>query len=370
MLLTLWICALLYNVAEAGSTCFCSATGDPHIRDFSGSTSNVGAGAFTLAKDSNGKFSVDLVVTQTSATLTQIAEVNVKLAGDQPEEMPGYGMIHRADGIEIRVLSNNNVFIIWDASKITGVSENTLCGGTCPDAEEDVALQAKIQTLEKEYGLQHNKVANLILDQVKTEIQIDEIIRRLAELKLQGAQTDALIEAMRKVVNGLRRRRRRRSADPERAEDEVDQVLEKFYKEAKNLETNAVNETNAVIDLAFDSEDYGLNITNKKDDDDSADVDPKAGMINSVYLNEMGNEEKLQKTEIEDLENKQDITSKAVNVAMEKTGKLRKKEKEMQDTVKGMAKTLEENKERIFECMDREDRGLPSCLREFHNRDL
>jgi len=333
MLLTLWICALLYNVAEAGSTCFCSATGDPHIRDFSGSTSNVGAGAFTLAKDGNGKFSVDLVVSQTSATLTQIAEVNVKLAGDQPEEMPGYGMIHRADGIEIRVLSNNNVFIIWDASILTGVSQDTLCGGTCPDAEEDVRTQAKILTLEKEYGLQHNDVANLLLDQVKTEIQIDEIIRRLAELKLQGAQIDALIAAIRDVVNSLRRRRRRRSVDPERAKDETKEAVAKLNNQIKDLETAAENATNTVLDLVSDDVSYGL--TSIKTTTDGDDVDEeKAPLITEKYVNQLEGEEIFQRNELKGLRERQDAISGNVETALDDTATLARREKAVLDKVK------------------------------------
>jgi len=368
MLLTLWICALLYNVAEAGSTCFCSATGDPHIRDFSGSTSNVGAGAFTLAKDGNGKFSVDLVVTQTSATLTQIAEVNVKLAGDQPEEMPGYGMIHKADGIEIRVLSNNNVFIIWDASKITGVSGDTLCGGTCPDAEEDAAIQAKIEEVEKEYSLQHNQVANLILDQVSTEIQIDEIIRRLAELKQQGAQTDALIAAMEEIVNAVRRRRRRRSVD-DRAETE--EVIEKIVKEMIATGHKAEEETNSAIDILADDT-YGFNNNISKSDGGAGwnETVKDVGQNVENTLKEVNAEKKYQATEIEGLLKSNKKNHDNVDGMLDDTGDLLKKEYKMQKNLKGLAKTLSENQERVFECMDREDRGLPSCLREFHKRDL
>jgi len=363
MLLTLWICALLYNAAEAGSTCFCSATGDPHIRSFSGATSNVGAGQFTLASAKH-KFSVELIVTQTSATLTQIAEVNVKLAGDQPEQMDGYGMIHRADGIEIRVLSNNNVFIIWDASKITGVSENTLCGGTCPDAQEDVVIQEKIEKLEKEYELQHNQAANLILEQVKSEIQIDEIVRKMAQLKKQGAKTDALILEMENIVNGVSRRRRR-SADTESA-DEVahEEVLKKLEQERKEV----LEDSTALEELG--TGEFGFGHTQENVEAGAAAIKTSGfdGMGPATVVNVVGEEVKHQSKEMSELYEQQAVTGKRLKRMINETVALLQKETEVQRSVKRMVSIFKKHEGKILECI-KEDHSFPTCFKKFNKRD-
>ena len=110
--------------------CFCSATGDPHIRDFDGQTSTVGAGEFTLLQDYSNRFNIIISVRQIGR-FTQIQEVKVNLAGDVVDHLPGYGDLHKAEGIEIRVFESNNVFIIWDSSKGDRIKPQSLCGTQC-----------------------------------------------------------------------------------------------------------------------------------------------------------------------------------------------------------------------------------------------
>ena len=132
MLIWWWaVFALFLKRAHADSNCFCSVTGDPHIRDFDGLTSTVGAGEFMLVQDYANRFNVEIIVAQTAPAVTQIMEVKVNLVGDVVETLPGYGHVHKADGIEIRVFENNNVLIIWDSNKGDTIKPESLCGTQC-----------------------------------------------------------------------------------------------------------------------------------------------------------------------------------------------------------------------------------------------
>jgi len=323
-----------------------------------------------LAKDDNGKFSVDLVVTQTSATLTQIAEVSVNLRGDQPEEMAGYGMVHRADGIEIRVLSNNNVFIIWDASKIQGVNENTLCGGTCPDAEEDVQIKTKIENLKKEYGLQHNKVANLLLAQVSSEIEIDELVLRLKQLNKQGARTDKLIAAMDKLINKVKRRRRRRDADDDDNEQSLNRASEenKESKEMTNLaEEVEVSEVDDALEISNRGE-FGLSnvaVRSENDTDSSVDDADYDKMDVAIYVVELVKEEKFQNEEIKELLDQQNLTSERIEGMLKDTEKLMKDETTMQAIAHRFIKLLKRNFNKVDACHDNPKNSFDYCLKKY-----
>ena len=125
-----WYVFVLCVVVGVECRCFCSATGDPHIREFSGSTSSVGAGYFPLLHIP-GRYSLNITVAQTGPKLTQITDLQLALAGDNVEDIPGYGQIHRARGLEVRVLQNNNVFIIWDSNIVSGPNTG-FCGKYCP----------------------------------------------------------------------------------------------------------------------------------------------------------------------------------------------------------------------------------------------
>jgi len=345
---------VLYEGVEAGSTCFCSATGDPHIRNFNGATSNVGAGAFTLIKDNAGRFSVDVDVSQTSATLTQIANVNLKLAGDVVEDLPGYGQIHRADGIEIRVLNNNNVFIIWDAAKITDIRDDTLCGGTCPDAIEDAKITTKVQKLEQTYGFQHNKVANLILSQVNSEIQIDELIRRLAQLKKQGARTDKLLSEIEKFVNNLkRRRRRRRDVDEEEELEEAEELIE--------------DETGTSLDEEVQFGDFGFAHTVDSSEDEDLDDTDYANMDVDKYVIELDEEEDFQNTEIHDLLTQQDMTNHNIKAMLGDTETQLAAQTKIQKVVRKILEVLEANYNNIENCMNTENMAFLGCLKKHMN---
>ena len=130
--------SVFFNVKDAlaWSNCICSATGDPHIRNFDGATSTVGPGQYTLIADTQNKFKIEMRVAQTTPKLSQITEVSVELSGDVVEDLPDYGQIHRAGGLEVRVLKTNNVFIIWDSSKEdTQIMTDSLCGTQCPNGE-------------------------------------------------------------------------------------------------------------------------------------------------------------------------------------------------------------------------------------------
>jgi len=347
-----------YHGVEAGSTCFCSATGDPHIRNFNGATSNVGAGAFTLIKDNAGRFSVDVDVSQTSATLTQIANVNLKLAGDVVEDLPGYGQIHRADGIEIRVLNNNNVFIIWDAAKITDIRDDTLCGGTCPDAIEDAKITTKVQKLEQTYGFQHNKVANLILSQVNSEIQIDELIRRLAQLKKQGARTDRLLSEIEKFVNNLKRRRRRRRDVDEEEEDE----------ELEEAEELIEDETGTSLDEEVQFGDFGFAHTVDSSDEEDLDDTDYANMDVDKYVIELDEEEDFQNTEIHDLLTQQDMTNDNIKVMLGDTEVQLAAQTKIQKVVRKILEVLEANYNNIETCMDTENMAFLGCLKKYYTQ--
>jgi len=348
---------VLYEGVDAGSTCFCSATGDPHIRNFNGATSNVGAGGFTLIKDNNNKFSVDVAVAQTSATLTQIAEVNVKLAGDVVEDLPGYGQIHRADGIEIRVLNNNNVFIIWDAAKIKDIRDDTLCGGTCPDAIEDAKITTKVQKLEQTYGFQHNKVANLILSQVNSEIQIDELIRRLAQLKRQGARTDRLLSEIEKFVNNLKRRRRRRRDVDEEEEDE----------EIEEAEEDIDDATGTSLDEEVQFGDFGFAHTVDSSDEEDLDDTDYANMDVDKYVIELDEEEDFQNTEIHDLLTQQDTTNDNIKVMLGDTEVQLAAQTKIQKVVRKILDVLQANYSNIETCMDTENMPFLGCLKKWLN---
>ena len=66
----------------------------------------------------------------------------------------------------------------------------------------------KIHQLEEEYGIEQDKIANLILAQVNSEIQIDDLVKKLAELKDQGATTDKMLDEVEAMTQQLKRRRR------------------------------------------------------------------------------------------------------------------------------------------------------------------
>jgi len=180
-----YLCAFLIGATTAADKCFCSATGDPHIRNFDGATSRVGAGDFILAEDKNFKYKVVITSVAMSPTLTQISGVEVTLAGDVVENIPGYGQVHRANGIEIRVLKNNNVFMIYDGSKGIKLKSGTLCGtcaaaaapaaGTAAAAAAAAAPQKKAVALVKEIKKQQMELENLNVAQVTTDFAVNDM---------------------------------------------------------------------------------------------------------------------------------------------------------------------------------------------------
>jgi len=197
-----YLCLFLVGVRAANDKCFCSATGDPHIRSYDGSTSNVGPGDYTLTEDTKSRFKVSITVAQTSPTLTQITSVDVALAGDTPENIPGYGMVHRANGLEIRVLKNNNVFIIWDPTVGDILQAGTLCGQSCGEAAEPtseiVAKDPKkaAAVLASEVKKQQLELEKISVASVTTELTINDVKRVVDDDKEKEAAREQRFAAV------------------------------------------------------------------------------------------------------------------------------------------------------------------------------
>ena len=113
------------------TTCYCSATGDPHIRDFSTQMNMVGAGSYTLLRDSKFKYTIKITVTEVSPGVTKISDVYVRLRDEVVNDIPGYGKIYKSGALEVRVLNTNNVFIRFDDSQGDILMQNSFCGTTC-----------------------------------------------------------------------------------------------------------------------------------------------------------------------------------------------------------------------------------------------
>jgi len=207
MFVLCYLCVFLLASSSAADKCFCSATGDPHIRSLEGATSNVGAGEYTLIEDTQNKLMVEITVAQTSPTLTQIMSVDVNLAGDVVENIPGYGQVHRANGVEIRVLKNNNVFLIYDPSKGVNLkSTGTLCGGTCGGVSGASAVaaatapQKKAVTLVKEIKKQQMELENLNVAQVTTDFAVNDMKNVVNKMKQQEKKEEKRLKNIQNAI--------------------------------------------------------------------------------------------------------------------------------------------------------------------------